>query len=129
MKNESPLTSLILGFEFQGGWRDAKRSTAVTVLSMLLGGGGSFSAGGPGKGMYSRLYTRVLNRYGWAQNCTAFHSIYNDTGIVGISAMTDGQHVNDMIAVMARSYPRLQTRVKSRTKKSRERRTRRFLQF
>ena len=51
--------------------------------------------------MYSRLYTRVLNRYGWAQNCTAFHSIYNDTGIVGISAMTDGQHVNDMIAVMA----------------------------
>ena len=101
VKNESPLTSLILGFEFQGGWRDAKRSTAVTVLSMLLGGGGSFSAGGPGKGMYSRLYTRVLNRYGWAQNCTAFHSIYNDTGIVGISAMTDGQHVNDMIAVMA----------------------------
>ncbi|CAL6313704.1 unnamed protein product [Bathycoccus prasinos] len=96
VKNESPLTSLILG-----GWRDAKRSTAVTVLSMLLGGGGSFSAGGPGKGMYSRLYTRVLNRYGWAQNCTAFHSIYNDTGIVGISAMTDGQHVNDMIAVMA----------------------------
>jgi mitochondrial-processing peptidase subunit alpha len=100
-KNESPLTSLILGFEFKGGWRDAKRSTAVTVLSMLLGGGGSFSAGGPGKGMYSRLYTRVLNRYGWAQNCTAFHSIFNDTGIVGISAMTDGQHVNDMISVMA----------------------------
>ena len=30
-----------------------------------------------------------------------FHSIYNDTGIVGISAMTDGQHVNDMITVMA----------------------------
>ena len=32
--------------------------------------------------------------------------------------MTDGQHVNDMIAVMARSYPRLQTRAKSRMKKS-----------
>ena len=70
------------------------------MLSMMLGGGGSFSAGGPGKGMYSRLYTRVLNRYGWAQNCTAFHSIFNDTGIVGISAMTDRQHVGDMISVM-----------------------------
>ena len=27
---------------------------AFCVLSMLMGGGGSFSAGGPGKGMYSR---------------------------------------------------------------------------
>lgn len=29
--------------------------TDLTLLQMLLGGGGSFSAGGPGKGMYSRL--------------------------------------------------------------------------
>lgn len=33
------------------------------VLNMMMGGGGSFSAGGPGKGMYTRLYTNVLNRY------------------------------------------------------------------
>ena len=33
------------------------------VLNMLLGGGGSFSAGGPGKGMYTRLYLNVLNRW------------------------------------------------------------------
>lgn len=32
------------------------------VLNMMMGGGGSFSAGGPGKGMYTRLYTNVLNR-------------------------------------------------------------------
>jgi processing peptidase subunit alpha len=30
---------------------------------MMMGGGGSFSAGGPGKGMYTRLYLNVLNRY------------------------------------------------------------------
>lgn len=35
---------------------------AVCVLNMMMGGGGSFSAGGPGKGMYTRLYTNVLNR-------------------------------------------------------------------
>ncbi len=28
----------------------------VCVMDVLLGGGSSFSAGGPGKGMYSRLY-------------------------------------------------------------------------
>ena len=36
---------------------------AACVLSQLLGGGGSFSAGGPGKGLYSRFYMNVLNRY------------------------------------------------------------------
>ena len=100
-KTDAPIASMILGFEFKGGWRDVKASTAMTVLTMLLGGGGSFSAGGPGKGMYSRLYTRVLNRYSWAQNCTAFHSIFNDTGIVGISAMANSAHVGDMAKVMA----------------------------
>lgn len=35
---------------------------AACVLNIMMGGGGSFSAGGPGKGMYTRLYTNVLNR-------------------------------------------------------------------
>lgn len=35
---------------------------ASCVLNIMMGGGGSFSAGGPGKGMYTRLYTNVLNR-------------------------------------------------------------------
>jgi len=33
------------------------------VLQTLMGGGGSFSAGGPGKGMFSQLYTDVLNKF------------------------------------------------------------------
>jgi processing peptidase subunit alpha len=37
----------------------------MTVLTYLMGGGNSFSSGGPGKGMHSRLYTRVLNQYHW----------------------------------------------------------------
>lgn len=45
---------------------------AVAVLQMLLGGGGSFSAGGPGKGMYSRLYTQLLNRHHWLEHARAF---------------------------------------------------------
>lgn len=35
------------------------------VLNLMMGGGGSFSAGGPGKGMYTRLYRNVLNRYAY----------------------------------------------------------------
>lgn len=38
----------MLGFEVQGGWRDVKTSVVMTALQYLMGGGGSFSAGGPG---------------------------------------------------------------------------------
>lgn len=30
--------------------------------------------------------TRVLNKHAWVQSCTAFSSIYNDSGLVGIYA-------------------------------------------
>jgi mitochondrial-processing peptidase subunit alpha len=41
------------------GWKD-KDIYAINVLQVMLGGGDSFSAGGPGKGIYSRLYATVL---------------------------------------------------------------------
>ncbi|KAG0463928.1 hypothetical protein HPP92_019997 [Vanilla planifolia] len=52
---DSASTHLALAFEVPGGWHKEKDAMALTVLQMLMGGGGSFSAGGPGKGMYSRL--------------------------------------------------------------------------
>jgi processing peptidase subunit alpha len=59
---------------------------ALATLQTLLGGGGSFSAGGPGKGMYSRLYTNVLNQHGWVESCVAFNHSYTDSGLFGIAA-------------------------------------------
>lgn len=59
---------------------------ALATLQTLLGGGGSFSAGGPGKGMYSRLYTNVLNQHGWIDSCVAFNHSYTDSGLFGIAA-------------------------------------------
>nr|KAF6486583.1 peptidase, mitochondrial processing subunit alpha [Rousettus aegyptiacus] len=50
------------------------------VLNMMMGGGGSFSAGGPGKGMFTRLYLNVLNRHHWMYNATAYHHSYEDVG-------------------------------------------------
>ena len=43
------LTHTALAFEHKGGWADVKGAITVTVLQFLLGGGGSFSAGGPGE--------------------------------------------------------------------------------
>lgn len=75
---------------------------ALATLQTLLGGGGSFSAGGPGKGMYSRLYTNVLNQYGWVESCVAFNHAYTDSGIFGISAACSTQNTMRMLDVMCR---------------------------
>ncbi|KXS19583.1 LuxS/MPP-like metallohydrolase [Gonapodya prolifera JEL478] len=79
-----PLTHVHLAFE-------AVHATSpdiypLATLNTLMGGGGSFSAGGPGKGMYSRLYTQVLNRHHWVESCQCFNFPYSDSGLFGISA-------------------------------------------
>ncbi|KAL7895153.1 peptidase M16 inactive domain-containing protein [Trichoderma sp. SZMC 28014] len=73
---------------------------ALATLQTLLGGGGSFSAGGPGKGMYSRLYTNVLNQHGWVESCVAFNHSYTDSGLFGIAASCLPGHTSAMLDVM-----------------------------
>lgn len=59
---------------------------AMATIQMILGGGGSFSAGGPGKGMYSRLYTNILNHQPQIDHCEAYHHIYTDSSLIGLFA-------------------------------------------
>ncbi|KAL7096852.1 hypothetical protein ACP275_10G106300 [Erythranthe tilingii] len=87
-QGDSGTTHFALAFELPGGWNKEKDAVALTVLQILMGGGGSFSAGGPGKGMYSRLYLRVLNENPQIQSFSAFNSIYNHSGLFGIQATT-----------------------------------------
>eukprot|EP00475_Leptophrys_vorax_P036791 TRINITY_DN6272_c6_g1_i1.p1 TRINITY_DN6272_c6_g1~~TRINITY_DN6272_c6_g1_i1.p1 ORF type:complete len:571 (-),score=17.98 TRINITY_DN6272_c6_g1_i1:156-1733(-) len=104
MAADSPVTHVALGFEFPGGWRNEKDALAAVVLQTLLGGGGSFSAGGPGKGMYSRLYTRVLNEHGEVQSCTAFNSIYNSTGLFGIHATAPSEFAPQLVDIVTKEF-------------------------
>ncbi|KAG9013213.1 Mitochondrial-processing peptidase subunit alpha [Tulasnella sp. JGI-2019a] len=65
---------------------------ALATVQILLGGGGSFSAGGPGKGMYSRLYTHVLNHHSSIDHCSSFHHIYTDTSLFGLALTAHPHH-------------------------------------
>ncbi|KAH9762709.1 mitochondrial processing peptidase [Citrus sinensis] len=96
------LTHFVLAFELPGGWHKDKDAMTLTVLQMLLGGGGSFSAGGPGKGMYSRLYRRVLNEFPQVQSFSAFSNIYNHSGMFGIQGTTGSDFVSKAIDLAAR---------------------------
>ena len=52
--------------------------------------------------MHSRLYTRVLNQYPWMHNCTAFNSLYNETGIVGIFASAESNKAESCVDVLTK---------------------------
>ncbi|XP_034650485.1 mitochondrial-processing peptidase subunit alpha [Drosophila subobscura] len=94
------LAHVVLGFE--GCSHQDPDFVALCVLNIMMGGGGSFSAGGPGKGMYSRLYTKVLNRYHWMYSATAYNHAYTDTGLFCIHGSAPPQHLNDMVEVIIR---------------------------
>lgn len=81
------------------------------VLNMMMGGGGSFSAGGPGKGMYTRLYTNVLNRYHWMFNATAYNHAYGDTGLFCIHAASPPNRIYDTTLVIARELANMAGKV------------------
>ncbi|CAB9525150.1 processing peptidase subunit alpha [Seminavis robusta] len=98
-------TRVALAFELDG-WH-SEDLVPTCVLQTLLGGGNSFSAGGPGKGMYSRLYRQVLNRYQWAESAEAFTSIHAESGLWGITGSSQPKHSRDVIHVLADHLARL----------------------
>ncbi|KAH8812063.1 mitochondrial-processing peptidase-like protein subunit alpha [Xylogone sp. PMI_703] len=100
-----PLTHIHLAFEALP--ISSEDIYALATLQTLLGGGGSFSAGGPGKGMYSRLYTNVLNQHGWVESCVAFNHSYTDSGLFGISSSCSPGKVTSMLDVMCRELQAL----------------------
>ena len=105
-EHDDNLTHIYIAFESPGVLDNDIYASAT--LQTLLGGGGSFSAGGPGKGMYSRLYTNVLNQHGWIENCMAFNHAYTDSGLFGISAACHGRSVaslaNEMVRQLQNTY-------------------------
>lgn len=94
---QEPFVRLAVGMEI-GGWSDDLLVPAC-VLQMLLGGGSSFSAGGPGKGMYTRLYQELLNKHYWIESAEAFVTIHQSTGILGIDGASKAEYIPYLLRV------------------------------
>jgi len=99
----NPLCHLMFGWEVTGGWNGNMLAT-ITVLQMFLGGGGSFSTGGPGKGMHTRLYTDVLNRHHWVESCQASSAMYADSGLFTVYATVVPHHAGDFVTALVRIF-------------------------
>ena len=49
--------------------------------------------------MFTRLYTRVLNRHHWMYSATAYNHAYNDSGIFCIIAACHPQQLQELTQV------------------------------
>lgn len=99
--NLPQLIHMQIGFETEGLL--SEDLYALATLQKLLGGGLSFSAGGPGKGMFSRLF-RVLNQYPFVENCMAFNHAHQDSGLFGITISCYKEHAQYMAQVVAHEF-------------------------
>lgn len=97
---EEHLLHISIAFNGLPATASTKDTIAFATLQMLLGGGNAFSAGGPGKGMYSRLYQRVLNRHHWIESCRVFAHSYASCGLFGIHASAPPSHARDLAKVV-----------------------------
>jgi len=73
----------------------------------LLGGGHSFSAGGPGKGLYSRIYRDVLIAYPFVDAALSTAAVYDDTGVFSIYGACPPLHGAAMVEVIANQFFKL----------------------
>lgn len=81
---------------------DKKRAITTNLLEQLLGSGGSFSVGGPGKGMHSRLYQNVLNGYHMTESVSCFYTNFPESGIFGIHATYTHNHSMKMLNALVK---------------------------
>eukprot|EP00250_Pteridium_aquilinum_P013134 c21152_g1_i1 orf=65-1579(+) len=96
---ESPVTHFALAFEVPNGWQNERLANCLTVLKFLLGGGESFSVGGPGKGMYTRFCRHALNKFTELQSIRAFSSIYNHTGLFGVYVCSNSEFAPEAVDI------------------------------
>jgi len=99
MKLDDEFAHVALVFETEN-WH-SEDLMAMCTLNMMMGGGGHFTAGGPGKGMYSRIYQEALGRYAWLNGLQCTHSIYEDSGIFAYHGTCAPEHSKDLVHVMA----------------------------
>jgi len=100
LKRTYPDGQVHVGLAFESENWHSKDLMAMCVLNMMMGGGGSFSAGGPGKGMYTRLYQDALARYSWISHISCSHNIYEDTSLFCYYGTSLPEHAGRLLEVM-----------------------------
>ena len=69
-------------------------------MNTLIGSATAFSSGGPGKGMYCRSITNLMQRRDFVDSASALNSHFSDSGLFGMTIEGPGSHSAELMAVM-----------------------------
>lgn len=84
---------------------------AFFVMNTMIGSATSFSSGGPGKGMYCRAITNLMQRYNFVDGASAVSSHFTDSGIFGMNIMGPGSHSSDLMYVLVDEMNKLKDKI------------------
>jgi len=102
---ESPQTNISLAFE-SVPWKNSDVQ-AFYIMQTLIGSATAFSSGGPGKGMYCRAITNLMQQYDFVDSASAINSHFTDSGLFGMTIEGPGSHSAELMQVMLQELHRL----------------------
>ena len=76
-------------------------------MQTLIGSATAFSSGGPGKGMYCRAITNLMQQYDFVDSASAINSHFTDSGLFGMQIEGPGSHSAELMQVMLQELHRL----------------------
>lgn len=95
---ESPDTNISLVFE-SANWTSPDMP-AFQVMNTLIGSAQGFSSGGPGKGMYCRAVTNLMQQNAFVNSASAINSHFTDSGLFGMNIEGPASHGAELLSVM-----------------------------
>jgi predicted Zn-dependent peptidase len=87
---ESPSTNISVAFE-SVPWAHEDVS-AFYVMNTLIGNATNFSSGGPGKGMYCRAITNLMQKHHIVESVHSLNTHFSDSGLFGLTIEGPGSH-------------------------------------
>ncbi len=106
---ETPNTNITVAFE-SVPWKH-EDVPAFYLMNTLIGSATSFSSGGPGKGMYCRAITNLMQRHNFVDGASAVNHHFSDSGLFGLSIEGPGSHSQELYSVLLEELNRLKDRI------------------
>jgi processing peptidase subunit alpha len=69
-------------------------------MNQLIGSATAFSSGGPGKGMYCRAVTNLMQRHNYVDGASALNSHFMDSGLFGMTIEGPGSHSQELMSLL-----------------------------
>jgi len=102
---ESPQTNISVAFE-SVPWNH-EDVPAFYIMNTLIGSATSFSSGGPGKGMYCRAITNLMQGNNFVDSASCINSHFTDSGLFGLTIEGPGSHSQELMSVLLEELHKL----------------------